>query len=60
MVQNWHQSAGSAAVLATYLGYWDINSTLVYITVTQDLLPLANERLRALDAPCLVVDAKDI
>jgi integrase len=39
--------------LATYLGHRDINSTLVYITVTQDLLRLANERFRAVGAPCL-------
>jgi integrase/recombinase XerD len=39
--------------LATYLGHRDINSTLVYITVTQDLLHLANERFRAVGAPCL-------
>ena len=39
--------------LATYLGHRDINSTLVYITVTQDLLHFANERFRAVGAPCL-------
>lgn len=39
--------------LATYLGHRDINSTLVYITVTQDLLHHANERFRVLGAPCL-------
>jgi integrase len=39
--------------LATYLGHRDINSTLVYITITQDLLHLANERFRAVGAPCL-------
>ena len=39
--------------LATYLGHRDINSTLVYITVTQDLLHQANERFRAVGAPCL-------
>lgn len=41
--------------LATYLGHRDINSTLVYITVTQDLLHHANERFRVLGAPCLNV-----
>ncbi|MDX8540705.1 site-specific integrase [Mesorhizobium abyssinicae] len=30
--------------LATYLGHRDINSTLVYITVTQELLHYANDR----------------
>ncbi|RUX17531.1 integrase [Mesorhizobium sp. M2A.F.Ca.ET.042.01.1.1] len=39
--------------LATYLGHRDIHSTLVYITVTQDLLHHANERFRVLGAPCL-------
>ena len=39
--------------LATYLGHRDINSTLVYITVTQDLLHHANERFRVLGVPCL-------
>ena len=39
--------------LATYLGHRDINSTLVYITVTQDLLQHANERFRTVGAACL-------
>lgn len=39
--------------LATYLGHRDINSTLIYITVTQDLLHHASERFRAVGAPCL-------
>jgi integrase/recombinase XerD len=41
--------------LATYLGHRDIHSTLVYITVTQDLLQQAGERFRALGARCLQV-----
>lgn len=39
--------------LATYLGHRDIHSTLVYITVTQDLLQQANERFRTFGAHCL-------
>jgi integrase/recombinase XerD len=39
--------------LSTYMGHQDINSTLVYITVTQDLLQEASERFRAVGAPCL-------
>ena len=39
--------------LSTYLGHRDINSTLVYITVTQDLLQEASERFRTVGAPCL-------
>ncbi|MGA7411623.1 MAG: tyrosine-type recombinase/integrase [Bryobacteraceae bacterium] len=41
--------------LATYLGHRDIHSTLVYITVTQDLLQQANERFRRFGAHCLHV-----
>jgi integrase/recombinase XerD len=41
--------------LATYLGHRDIHSTLVYITVTQDLLHQANERFRTFGAHCLHV-----
>jgi integrase len=33
--------------LATYLGHKDINSTLVYLTITQELLQQASERFRA-------------
>jgi integrase len=36
--------------LATYLGHRDINSTLVYITVTQDLMQEASERFRVVGA----------
>lgn len=32
--------------LATYLGHKDINSTLVYLTITQELLQAASERFR--------------
>jgi integrase len=39
--------------LATYLGHRDIHSTLVYITVTQDLLQEAGERFRTFGAHCL-------
>ena len=39
--------------LATYLGHRDVNSTLVYITVTQELLHEASERFRVVGAPCL-------
>lgn len=39
--------------LSTYMGHRDINSTLVYITVTQDLLQEASERFRAVGARCL-------
>lgn len=39
--------------LSTYMGHRDINSTLVYITVTRDLLHEANERFRAIGIRCL-------
>jgi integrase/recombinase XerD len=41
--------------LATYLGHRDIHSTLVYITVTQDLLQQASDRFRSFGAHCLHV-----
>lgn len=41
--------------LATYLGHRDIYSTLVYITVTQDLLEQANERFRRFGSHCLAI-----
>jgi len=39
--------------LATYLGHKDINSTLVYLTVTQELLQQASERFRVRGAQIL-------
>ena len=39
--------------LSTYLGHRDIHSTLVYLTITQELLGLANERFRVLGASLL-------
>lgn len=39
--------------LATYLGHKDINSTLVYLTVTQELLQQASERFRTFAAHSL-------
>ena len=40
--------------LATYLGHMDINSTLVYLTITQELLHQASERFRTRGALVLV------
>ena len=39
--------------LATYLGHKDINSTLVYLTITQELLQQAGERFRVVGAAVL-------
>ena len=39
--------------LATYLGHKDVNSTLVYLTITQELLQQAGERFRAVGAAVL-------
>ena len=44
--------------LSTYMGHRDINSTLVYITVTQDLLQEASERFRTVGARCLTMEAR--
>jgi integrase len=41
--------------LSTYLGHRDLHSTLVYLTITQELLGLANERFRTLGAALLAV-----
>lgn len=41
--------------LSTYLGHRDIHSTLVYLTITQELMGLANERFRTLGASLLGV-----
>jgi integrase/recombinase XerD len=39
--------------LATYLGHKDINSTLIYLTITQELLQQAGKRFRSFGAHCL-------
>ena len=39
--------------LATYLGHKDIYSTLVYLTITQDLLQEANTRFHSFGAHVL-------
>ena len=39
--------------LATYLGHKDINSTLIYLTITQELMRHASERFRARGAAVL-------
>jgi len=41
--------------LAAYLGHRDINSTLVYLTITQELLQHANQRFRASETEVLQV-----
>jgi integrase/recombinase XerD len=41
--------------LAAYLGHRDIHSTLVYLTITQELLQHANERFRTSEAEVLQV-----
>ena len=41
--------------LATYLGHKDINSTLIYLTITQELLQQASERFRRNGAALLRV-----
>jgi integrase len=40
--------------LATYLGHKDINSTLIYLTVTKELLQAASDRFRSLGAKSLL------
>ena len=42
--------------LATYLGHKSIHSTLVYLTITQELLRQANDRFHSLGAGLLQVE----
>jgi len=44
---------GRLQYLATYLGHRDIHSTLIYLTITQDLLHHANARFRTAEASVL-------
>jgi integrase/recombinase XerD len=44
--------------LATYLGHKDINSTLVYLSVTQELLQEANQRFRQHAAEALQAEGE--
>jgi hypothetical protein len=39
--------------LATYLGHKDVYSTLIYLTITQELLQQASERFRLVGAQVL-------
>jgi integrase/recombinase XerD len=39
--------------LAAYLGHRDINSTLIYLTITQELLQHANQRFRVAETDVL-------
>uniref|UniRef100_A0A832I4T0 Integrase n=1 Tax=Eiseniibacteriota bacterium TaxID=2212470 RepID=A0A832I4T0_UNCEI len=45
--------------LSTYLGHRDIHSTIVYLTITKELLGLANERFRTLGASLLAAPQGD-
>ena len=40
--------------LATYLGHKDIYSTMVYLTMTEELLQQANDRFRTIGADVLL------
>jgi integrase/recombinase XerD len=46
---------GHLPYLAAYLGHRDIHSTLVYLTITQELLQRANERFRIAETEVLKV-----
>jgi integrase/recombinase XerD len=50
LMLSWYRSGVATQsrlpYLATYLGHKDIRSTLVYLTATEDLLHLANERFK--------------
>ncbi|MBB5713000.1 tyrosine-type recombinase/integrase [Sphingomonas xinjiangensis] len=61
-ILQWYQSGinpqDRLRFLSTYMGHRDINSTLVYITVTQDLLQEASERFRTVGVRCLTMEAQ--
>ena len=46
---------GHLPYLAAYLGHRDIHSTLVYLTITQELLQRVNERFRTAETEVLRV-----
>ena len=46
--------------LSAYLGHRNIHSTLVYLTITQELLQHANERFRTAEAEVLKVIQEDL
>ena len=54
---EWHRRGinpqGHLPHLAAYLGHHDIHSTLVYLTITQELLQHANERFRNVESDIL-------
>ena len=56
LMTQWYREGinpeGSLAHLAAYLGHRDINSTLVYLTITQELLQQANSRFRVAESDC--------
>jgi hypothetical protein len=56
---QWYQQGinpqGRLTHLATYLGHSDIHSTLIYLTITQELLQHANQRFRAAETDVLKV-----
>jgi len=56
---EWYQEGinpeGRLAHLAAYLGHRDINSTLVYLTITQELLQQANRRFRVAESTVINV-----
>ncbi|MEQ1887023.1 MAG: tyrosine-type recombinase/integrase [Bryobacteraceae bacterium] len=56
---QWYQQGinpqARLAHLATYLGHRDIHSTLIYLTITQELLQQANQRFRVAEADVLQV-----
>jgi len=61
-ILQWYQSGinpqDKLHFLSTYMGHKDLHSTLVYITVTQDLMQEASERFRALGAQSLAMEVQ--
>jgi len=61
-MMTWYRSGinpqAKLPYLATYLGHKDINSTLIYLTITQELMQHASERFRVRGAAVLGSTAK--
>ena len=61
---DWYRAGLNAQArlphLATYLGHKDINSTLVYLTITQELLQEASKRFHRVGAAALACESRGV
>jgi len=61
---DWYRAGLNAQArlphLATYLGHKDLNSTLVYLTITQELLQEASKRFHVVGAAALACESRGV